>query len=300
MTLKISVITPSLNRVDLIKIAIQSVLDQSYPEVEHIIVDAGSTDGTLELLKNYPNIRVVTGPDRGMYDALNKGVTLATGEIISFLNTDDLYGEKVFRPVAPLFDDHSVYAVAGRAIVFAEAPNGERKIVNQYSPLDTDLMECSTIGSNYFNAWFFRKSVFEKIGGFKPDYQIAGDREFMFRFAVSGLKYVTLDQLAYLYRVHSDSLTFAVDLRNRKRSADEHLEMTDRYLNDSTLSQHVKGLLRQKRTQVTLEMAIRYLKLRQFNKILPYVFAGIRYDLGWPFKFGKTILQKSPDKVNVA
>src|SRR5512141_2296726 len=99
-TLKISIITPSFNRVDMLDACIKSVLSKNYPNFEHIVVDGGSTDGTLDLLKKYSHIYMVSGPDQGMYDALNKGLALATGDIVSFLNTDDLYGEDVFHSVA--------------------------------------------------------------------------------------------------------------------------------------------------------------------------------------------------------
>ena len=86
----ISIITPSLNRADLLEDAIYSVQRQNYQNLEHIIVDGGSTDGSLELVKKYGYIRLFSGHDEGMYDALNKGLTLAGGEIICFLNTDAL------------------------------------------------------------------------------------------------------------------------------------------------------------------------------------------------------------------
>ncbi|MBA4385687.1 MAG: glycosyltransferase, partial [Anaerolinea sp.] len=87
---KISVITPSLNRAGMIADAIESVLAQNHPHFEHIIVDGGSTDGTLEMLTKYPYLHVISGKDRGMYDAINRGLEIARGEIICFLNSDDL------------------------------------------------------------------------------------------------------------------------------------------------------------------------------------------------------------------
>ena len=116
---KISVITPSLNRARLLELAIQSLAAQNYPDCEHIIIDGGSTDGTKEVIQKYPGIRFVSAPDDGMYEALNKGLELAGGEIIGFLNTDDLYAEDIFHVVAGKFEDAEVMAVAGRAIVFS-------------------------------------------------------------------------------------------------------------------------------------------------------------------------------------
>src|SRR5258707_149693 len=88
--MKFSVITPCLNRAELIAATIQSVTAQDYSDFEHWIIDGGSTDGTLELLQGYQHLKIVSEPDRGVYDAINKGIRLATGEIIILLNSDDL------------------------------------------------------------------------------------------------------------------------------------------------------------------------------------------------------------------
>ncbi len=291
--MKISIITPCLNRAEFIAEAVESVLVQNYPYFEHIIIDGGSTDGTLDLVKKYDHLNLVSGHDQGMYDALNKGIDLATGEIISFLNTDDLYGEDAFRSVVGLFENEGVLAVAGNAIVFSNEAAGKVKIINQYSPVNTDLMECSTIGSNYFNAWFFRRSVFSTIGIFDINYRVAGDREFMFRFALAGLKYVTVDKLIYQYRQHSDSMTFDDNIDKRRNSVAEHLRMTGLYLRNAKVPKPVKILLKQLRSRVTLGMAIRYVKARAFDKVPYYVAAGMQYDLFWLVKFWKVLFSKA-------
>ena len=83
-----SIITPCLNARSFIAEAIESVLAQQIPDVEHIIMDGGSTDGTLEILKKYPHLVVVSGPDHGMYDAINQGIGISNGEWIGLLNAD--------------------------------------------------------------------------------------------------------------------------------------------------------------------------------------------------------------------
>src|SRR5438309_5772154 len=87
----VSVVTPSLNQGAYIEETIRSVLDQDYPRIEHIVVDGGSTDGTLEILRRYPHLTWVSEPDGGQADAVNKGFRLAEGEIFGWLNADDLY-----------------------------------------------------------------------------------------------------------------------------------------------------------------------------------------------------------------
>ena len=110
----ISIITLCLNRVEFVEAVIESILDQDYPNLEHVVVDGGSTDGTVDILKKYPHLRVVSEPDEGMYDALNKGLRLASGEIIGHLNADDFYEAGVFGKVARCFaEDAEIDMVYG-------------------------------------------------------------------------------------------------------------------------------------------------------------------------------------------
>ena len=92
----ITIITPSLNRAKFIEEAIKSVLNQDYPPVEHIIMDGGSTDGTLDILNSYSHLTVISQPDHGMYDAINKGIRMAKGNIIGIRNSDDYYEPNFF------------------------------------------------------------------------------------------------------------------------------------------------------------------------------------------------------------
>src|SRR5687768_17887335 len=96
---RITIITPSLNRTDLIGQAIESVINQVYPELEHIVMDAGSTDGTTSVLSQYPHLITRIEPDRGLYDAINNGLRIASGEIVGLLNSDDCYQEGTFSEI---------------------------------------------------------------------------------------------------------------------------------------------------------------------------------------------------------
>ena len=97
---KISVVTPSFNSVHTIRETLESVARQDYPHVEHLVIDGGSTDGTLEIVKEFPNIRWVSEKDEGHYHAMNKGIEMTTGEAVAILNADDCYTEGTLRKVA--------------------------------------------------------------------------------------------------------------------------------------------------------------------------------------------------------
>ena len=104
-TLKISIVTPSFNQGRYIENAIRSVLDQGYDNFEHIIYDNCSTDETLEVVAKYPHVKFYSEPDEGQSDALNKGFLKATGEVIGWLNADDLYCPGTFQKVNEIFGD---------------------------------------------------------------------------------------------------------------------------------------------------------------------------------------------------
>ena len=96
---KLSIVTPSLNQGKYIEETILSVRNQKYPNYEHIIIDGGSTDETVNIVKKYPNITFVYEKDNGMTDAINKGLRIASGEYIGWINSDDYYAENVFYKI---------------------------------------------------------------------------------------------------------------------------------------------------------------------------------------------------------
>lgn len=100
---KISVVTPSFNQAQYIEKTIQSVIQQDYPNFEHIVIDGGSTDGTIEILKKYAHLKWISEKDRGQSDALNKGLKSADGEIIAWIDSDDWYEQDTFSAVARFF-----------------------------------------------------------------------------------------------------------------------------------------------------------------------------------------------------
>ncbi len=113
--MKISIITASFNRKEFIGAAIESVLAQNYSDFEHWIIDGGSSDGTLEFLQQYPHLKVHSEPDHGVYDAWNKGIERVTGDLITILNTDDVYAPGAFHSCAKIVAaSPSVPVVIGR------------------------------------------------------------------------------------------------------------------------------------------------------------------------------------------
>jgi len=180
--MKISVVTAVYNRKNTIKDAIHSIQNQTYLNIEHIIVDGGSTDGTVDILREgiIPSMSFVTEPDNGIYDAINKGIRRSTGEIIGLLHSDDIYAsDSVLAQVAAEFSDQKLDAVYADANFFRHG--NPANIVRTYR---SDRFSAATLAWGWMPAHttiFFRRRVFERFGLYKTDYKIAADMEFIAR-----------------------------------------------------------------------------------------------------------------------
>lgn len=281
---KISIITPSFNRAGMISDAIESVLAQDYPNFEHIIVDGASTDETLDVLRKYSHLKIVSAPDQGMYDAINKGLDLASGEIIGILNSDDSYNPDVFAHAINLLENSNADAVAGQAIYFLKTKNHKTTFFRQ-SVLLTEqaFWHELTYGDPVFNAWFFHRRVFDIIGKLDTSYQIAGDRDFLLRFALSKLKHIPLEKVVYRYRVHDGSLSLTPNLLSFSRVADENLRLVEHYLDILPLK--AQADMKRIRTRETITAASRNLRGGAFKHAFHYIKFGCQKDAFWLIKF---------------
>jgi len=216
MGLRFSIVMPTLNRRDMLRRALASVHAQAWPEIEIIVVDGGSTDGTIEEIAAQPNVRLIRGPDRGVYDAFNKGIGQADGDIVGILNSDDLYEPSAFAAVAAAFSANpDAAAVCGTAILVADG-----EIIAKFdAKRDKALTSPRTalIGSCVPNARFFRRSAMQQVGPFSLDYRYVADRDWLTRWYEAGLRTVAIDRLVYQYQQHQNSLTF--DPQGRLRNA---------------------------------------------------------------------------------
>jgi len=230
-----SIITACLNRADFIATAIQSVMDQNYQPFEHIIVDGGSTDGTLEILKRYPHLRVISEPDQGVYDAMNKGIRMAKGEIIGLLNSDDYYEKECFAYTAHAFiNDPTINAVAGCARVLKQVNNqGVEEVQVHSSSMLLNPIHAATFGVPIPNAWFLRKDVFKKLGGFGLRYRLVADRDFLIRFYQAGFIFFTSEKVFYNYIQHANSLTISDSRISRLERLKEKVLLAQNHMSDS-------------------------------------------------------------------
>jgi glycosyltransferase involved in cell wall biosynthesis len=186
----ISIVTPCLNAAASIGRALESVRDQNYPNVEHIVVDGGSSDGTVELLQAQPHLRFISEPDAGLSDAMNKGIRLAAGELVGWLNADDWYLPGALHAVAAAHRERSSAPwITGRCPIVDADGREIRRAVTEYKNfflrhysfplyLTQNFVSCP--------ATFVRRSVYEEVGPFRLDYHYSMDYDMFLRVAKVG------------------------------------------------------------------------------------------------------------------
>ncbi len=207
---KVSIVTPSFNCERFIRNCIESVLAQDYPNFEHIIMDGASKDGTVEILKEYPHLNWVSEPDRGECQALNKALGMATGDIIGWLNADDLYEKEILpKVVEEMTSFGGADLVYGKAL-FVDENNIPTHWVMPTAPINLIALT-RWYNLNLFQpSIFFSKRLFETVGSFREDLQYGIDYEYWFRIASRGFQFRYMDHVlsrAMIYRSSGKTAT---------------------------------------------------------------------------------------------
>jgi glycosyltransferase involved in cell wall biosynthesis len=181
--LKISIITACFNSSATIRDTIESVLAQSHEDIEYIIIDGGSKDSTQSIVAEYGDkiSKFISEKDNGIYDAMNKGVSIATGDIVGIINSDDFYFDlDVLSEVAASFDKDGMIDAAYGDLLYVDA-NNPNKIVRTWK-------SCEYAQGLFESGWhpphpsfFVRKNIYERHGTFNTDFKIAADYELMLR-----------------------------------------------------------------------------------------------------------------------
>ena len=179
--MKISVITPSLNQADFIEESIKSVLYQDYSNFEHIIIDGGSNDNTIDILKKYNHLNWISEKDSGQSQAINKGFKLATGDIICWLNSDDYFDTDTFARVSDYFNKHPDCSLLYGDITYIDEKNTivrritGNEISNSALSIYPDLVRQPST--------FWRSSVINEFGGLNEKLRLAMDLDFFLRIS---------------------------------------------------------------------------------------------------------------------
>ena len=181
--MKVSIITVCYNAAAHIDETIRSVVMQDHVDIEHILIDGGSTDGTLQRIERYREViaHIVSEPDRGVYDAMNKGLRLATGEVVAFVNAGDMIARRdVVSALAAEFEKDDADAIYGDALMVD--PRDIRRVRRFWKGGDYHR-------ENFRKGWmpphlgtYIRWAVYERLGLFREDLRVSADYELMFRF----------------------------------------------------------------------------------------------------------------------
>lgn len=195
--MKISVVTAVYNRVGTIRQAVETVQSQTFTGIDHVIQDGGSTDGTVDLLRSLSGdrARVVSAPDEGIYDAINKGIARAEGDIIGLMHSDDFFAsDDILENVARLMEDPTVDGVYGD-LQYVAADDSDH-IVRHWSSGAFDPVKLRRGWMPPHPTVYLRRSVFDRFGLYDTSYRIAADYEAMLRYMGKGQI-----RMAYLPRV---------------------------------------------------------------------------------------------------
>ena len=210
---RISIVTPSYNQAPFLERTMRSVLDQDVADLEYIVVDGGSTDGSREIIERHAD-RIdwwVSEPDRGQTDAINKGFARATGDVVAWLNSDDTYEPGALREAVAYLDRHQeIGMVYGEANFIDE----HDRVIGRFNARQTDYARLMR-GAVYIpqQAAFFRRSLWEQVGPLDPEFYFAMDYDLWVRLAkIARLQYLPGKVWAN-FRLHSGAKTISDDVR---------------------------------------------------------------------------------------
>jgi len=200
-----SIITPSLNMLPYLRLCAASIEDQSGVTKEHIVIDGGSTDGTVEWLRQNSAIKHVIGKDDGMYDALNKGLALAKGEILAYLNCDEQYLPDTLRAIKTFFSDtRHADLVFGDFLVIR--PDGSLIAFRKAFRPRWQYIFASYLYT-FTCTMFFRREIVDQGFRFRPNLRLSGDAEFVIRLLRGGFRADYLKQFLSVFTITGDNLS---------------------------------------------------------------------------------------------
>jgi glycosyltransferase involved in cell wall biosynthesis len=204
---RVSIVTVSFNQAEFLERTFESVLAQDHPEIEYIVVDPGSTDGSREIIERYRSriSKVILRPDQGAADGLNHGFEEATGEIFGFLNSDDLLFPGAVSQAADFLDKHQdVDVVSGHSRLIGPDDGVLRNLYSDRMSVDRSVYGAVVLIQP---STFFRRKTFQRAAGFRAESKACWDGELFLEMARAGAKFAVVDHFWSAYRIHEQSVT---------------------------------------------------------------------------------------------
>lgn len=283
--MKITIITVCLNRENTIEKTIQSVINQGYDGLEYVVIDGGSFDDTVDIIRRYErNLTYwISEKDQGIYDAMNKGIAKSTGEVIAFLNSDDWYKENTLAKVNSYFEKYNPMVLTGRVNTLQKG-----KWAKYIGALDCNKENIQMAMIYRQPAMFVRREVFERVGIFNTDYKIAADFEWMLRVYDAEIEIMCVeDVFTYFSSTGVSNTDTDRTIREARKIALDALEHGEKYslqeketwrrkiircYDEQQATVEVKKIIRNQ--QLTEYLELRFLMLEYFREP-SYVVWGI-------------------------
>jgi glycosyltransferase involved in cell wall biosynthesis len=217
--MRFSIVTPSFNSAATLRETIESVVKQNYADWEHLVVDGGSKDGTLDILRQYPHLKWTSEKDEGHYDAMNKGLQRSTGDVVAILNADDCYREGALRKIAAALQSHPQWDGLFTDVVYVDKDS--RVIFKRKEAVfDYDVLRFGGVCYVIHSTLFLRKSVYDRLGGYKhKEYLNCCDVELILRLGRNKCRIGHVPEFLVNYRFHEHGQS--ADLRVRRNMAAE-------------------------------------------------------------------------------
>jgi glycosyltransferase involved in cell wall biosynthesis len=290
----ISIITPCLNAEATLRDALLSVEIPASGEVEHLIIDACSSDGTLAEASRHAHLRVISEPDAGIYDGMNKGARLARGEWLLFLQADDwLPAGSLKSYLLAIGSCAGAVMICGGAEAVRSLGDEWRRVWSVTEARDMELnVRNIVLGEPMINARLIRRDAFLSLGGFSLEYRLASDRDFLLRAAESGLRQLIIEHATYRYRWHAGSSTMTEGNQLSGRLLKENILIAKRHLDRVTAKE--KSALRCWHTRLRVQGAMTALESGKALMLLDHALAGTASDPLWMFAMLHEIFRSLP------
>ena len=232
---KITLVTPSYNQGKYLEETICSVLDQNYSRLEYMIIDGGSTDNSLNIIKKYEKYLTYwqSQKDEGQTDAIAQGLARATGEILNWINSDDMLAPGALSHIAELAYANSqagVFATATESFVDGSFEGGRTKSIPQNLDIESLLYLSNRPPHRHQPGIFFNRSLYEAIGGFRNNYHMCMDIDLHLRLIEHRPEVVYSDKTVAYFRCHKDSKTQQGSSQNALHAVQEYMEICEPFL----------------------------------------------------------------------
>jgi glycosyltransferase involved in cell wall biosynthesis len=220
---RISIVTPCFNGATTIRETIESVGRQNYSNLEHLVVDGGSTDGTLDIVREYPRLLWTSEKDQGHYDAMNKGIGRSTGDVIAILNSDDCYRDGALQKVAEALQKHPDWEGLFCDVVYVDH-YGKEIFRRKEACYDYDVLRFGDVCYIVHPTLFLRRAVYDRLGGYKHrEYLNCCDVDLILRLGQNQCKIGHIPEFLVNYRFHEHGQS--ADMRVARNMAAECLRI---------------------------------------------------------------------------